>query len=460
MEYLDRKKSCYFIVIILKFLTFSGHVSNVFATCFLPHKSDREVISGSNDSDIRYFNLDTKYCTVYKHHLKKVLSMCVNQTAPDTFLSCSADATVRLYDIRCNYTGSKTEKFESSTNHEHNIIPQALGGGRRTDRTKPKETLLLDYKDGTVLYSIDISPNGYNFIVGGGDGNVRMFDLRYVKNNCDDYVNIFRNIEVKPSYNCEATGCQFSKDGKEIVASLLSQYIYVFDVNTNYQKEFLIDYKENNLNSNKIKKVRKIPFEKAKDLTQEEVKLTSMITHIVNNKYYGQKEGISQDPIEDSEIEDTEDESDDEIEISDEESEIKTYKYQYKGHESRQTIKGVGFMGYNSEYVISGSDDNNIFIWDKKSSKLVRVLEGHDGIVNTCTLHPTLPLIASSGIDSYVKIWSPNGSLPDDDELYTRKKRIQNIIEENTEKPIGRNMNSQNMYNLLNILRSMYQQDQ
>jgi hypothetical protein len=35
----------------------------------------------------------------------------------------------------------------------------------------------------------------------------------------------------------EVTGCVFSADGTEIVATLLNDYIYVFDVNRNYLNE-------------------------------------------------------------------------------------------------------------------------------------------------------------------------------------------------------------------------------
>lgn len=39
----------------------------------------------------------------------------------------------------------------------------------------------------------------------------------------------------------------------------------------------------------------------------------------------------------------------------------------YHGHYNRRTVKGVNFLGPNDEYVISGSDCGNVFIWDKAS---------------------------------------------------------------------------------------------
>jgi WD40 repeat protein len=51
----------------------------------------REVVSGGNDADVRYYEIEKKVCTVYQHHSKKVLRLSVNPVSPDTFLTCSAD---------------------------------------------------------------------------------------------------------------------------------------------------------------------------------------------------------------------------------------------------------------------------------------------------------------------------------------------------------------------------------
>jgi WD40 repeat protein len=74
----------------------------------------------------------------------------------------------------------------------------------------------------------------------------------------------------------------------------------------------------------------------------------------------------------------------------------------FQGHFSASTIKGVNFYGPNSEYVMTGSDDAKVFIWDKATGELVQVLEGHKSIVNCIIGHPNIPMIASSGIDTEV----------------------------------------------------------
>jgi DDB1- and CUL4-associated factor 6 len=81
----------------------------------------------------------------------------------------------------------------------------------------------------------------------------------------------------------------------------------------------------------------------------------------------------------------------------------------YKGHANSRTVKDVNYYGLNDEYVVSGSDDGYFFIWDKKTSKILNILEGDGEIVNVVQGHPYEPMIACSGIDSTVKIFGPAG---------------------------------------------------
>lgn len=45
----------------------------------------------------------------------------------------------------------------------------------------------------------------------------------------------------------------------------------------------------------------------------------------------------------------------------------------YRGHCNVRTVKDVNYFGPDDEYVVSGSDDGNFFIWDRKTSELVNV---------------------------------------------------------------------------------------
>ncbi|CAL8575654.1 hypothetical protein XPA_001567 [Xanthoria parietina] len=80
----------------------------------------------------------------------------------------------------------------------------------------------------------------------------------------------------------------------------------------------------------------------------------------------------------------------------------------YSGHCNVKTVKDANFFGLNDEYVVSGSDGGHLFIWDKKSSELVNILQGDNEVVNVVQGHPYEPVLAVSGIDSTIKIFSPD----------------------------------------------------
>ncbi|VDP18912.1 unnamed protein product [Echinostoma caproni] len=63
-------------------------------------------------------------------------------------------------------------------------------------------------------------------------------------------------------------------------------------------------------------------------------------------------------------------------------------------------------------YIVAGSDCGSMFIWDRYTTNTVRILEADSSTVNCVQPHPSICLLASSGIDSVVRLWSPR---PEDD---------------------------------------------
>ncbi|XP_016996443.2 DDB1- and CUL4-associated factor 8 isoform X2 [Drosophila takahashii] len=97
------------------------------------------------------------------------------------------------------------------------------------------------------------------------------------------------------------------------------------------------------------------------------------------------------------------------------------YLHCYEGHINSRTIKGVNFFGPRSEYIVSGSDCGNIFFWDRNTEAIINFMKGdHAGVVNCLEPHPWMPVLATSGLEHDVKIWTPNGpdrKVPDEDSL-------------------------------------------
>ncbi|CRG96603.1 beta subunit of coatomer complex, putative [Plasmodium gallinaceum] len=72
--------------------------------------------------------------------------------------------------------------------------------------------------------------------------------------------------------------------------------------------------------------------------------------------------------------------------------------------------KGVNCIDYSSSgetsYIISGSDDKTIRIWDYHTKQCIQVLSGHTQNISCLIYHSNLPIIISSSEDCNVKIWN------------------------------------------------------
>jgi WD and tetratricopeptide repeat-containing protein 1 len=69
----------------------------------------------------------------------------------------------------------------------------------------------------------------------------------------------------------------------------------------------------------------------------------------------------------------------------------------------------AGFRGVCLAQSVTGSDDGRVFIYAAKSGAPIIALEADEDVANCVTAHPSLPVLATSGIESVVRLWSPNG---------------------------------------------------
>lgn len=111
------------------------------------------------------------------------------------------------------------------------------------------------------------------------------------------------------------------------------------------------------------------------------------------------------------------------------------FVHKYEGHRNCATVKSCDFYGPKSEYIMSGSDCGNIFFWDKNTEAIVQYMRGDEkGVVNALVGHPQFPFLATSGLDSDVKIWVP--SCEKDPEMKDLKRIVsKNIRDRLNEQP-------------------------
>lgn len=71
----------------------------------------------------------------------------------------------------------------------------------------------------------------------------------------------------------------------------------------------------------------------------------------------------------------------------------------------------VYFNFSRGEFIVAGSDDGSMFIWDRTTTNIEIVLRADESIVNCLQPHPSTCLLATSGIDPVVRLWSPRAEV-------------------------------------------------
>lgn len=79
----------------------------------------------------------------------------------------------------------------------------------------------------------------------------------------------------------------------------------------------------------------------------------------------------------------------------------------YTGHTNRAYCITSTFSVTNGKYIVSGSEDKCVYLWDLQQKTMLQKLEGHTDTVISVTCHPAENKIASAGLDGdrTVRIW-------------------------------------------------------
>ncbi|MBA0686888.1 hypothetical protein Goari_014460, partial [Gossypium aridum] len=70
----------------------------------------------------------------------------------------------------------------------------------------------------------------------------------------------------------------------------------------------------------------------------------------------------------------------------------------YTGHVNSKFCISSSFSITNGKYIVSGSEDNCVYLWELQSRKVVQKLEGHTDAVISVACHPTRNMIASASL--------------------------------------------------------------
>jgi len=297
----------------------------------------------------------------------------ITENSPDYFLTVSEDGTVRQHDLRTPHKCS------------------------RKDEACPSPLLQLPFNLSTIALS-PLTP--YNFVVAGDSPYAYLFDRRQPGRRfkeewgadgvSNDLTSCVRRFGRKPSRKKEhlgvehITGSRMSHDnGHELLLSYSGDAVYLYS-------------------------------------TRDSPEESSSQSSNVSPSSKGLSSTENSDDLEDG-PDAYEDDLPDKLRLP-----IVFPRQRYRGACNVNTVKDVNFLGPKDDYIVSGSDDGNFFIWNKLTGSLQDILEGDGSIVNVIEQHPSLPVLAVSGIDNTVKIFAPRGDVRSSSRISQKEEIMRN----------------------------------
>ncbi|KAK7284186.1 hypothetical protein RJT34_18927 [Clitoria ternatea] len=81
----------------------------------------------------------------------------------------------------------------------------------------------------------------------------------------------------------------------------------------------------------------------------------------------------------------------------------------FMGHKQHKYVIRSCFGGANNTFIASGSENSEVYIWNRRNSRPIEVLSGHSMTVNCVSWNPKIPQMLASASDDYtIRIWGPS----------------------------------------------------
>ncbi|XP_058129120.1 WD and tetratricopeptide repeats protein 1-like [Anopheles ziemanni] len=104
------------------------------------------------------------------------------------------------------------------------------------------------------------------------------------------------------------------------------------------------------------------------------------------------------------------------------------YEKRFVGHCNTKTdIKEANYFG-DSNYIVAGSDDGRFYVWDRHSGLVTASYKADELIVNCVQPHPYVCLLATSGIDNEIRLWTPKSP---EGKFERKEKHLDACVSEN-----------------------------
>ncbi|XP_055710382.1 DDB1- and CUL4-associated factor 6-like [Phlebotomus papatasi] len=468
----------------------TGHRANIFSAKFMPHTGDQEVVSCSGDGNVIHTELQaTDVCNTANinefncHSNSTTYEVITIPQEPRCFMSCGEDGTVRLFDLRkisnchkmcckenivimspssitamCmspvaqNYVavGSSDSHIRIYDRRFLSYIDFSASGEQNTLPVKAFTIPSLEKRPFRVT-SVSYSSDGSQLLVSYSSDHLYLFDVTgngvevtplsdKVKRKMQRQENAdpppVRRLRLRGDWSDTGPDARPEREVTDAGGASTGQvrpilHATMMNRMTEVISRMLADPRTRaNLNLLSHLGQQANPTLAEEQRQQEPGPSSGAVPHPNGSKNArDDPEGASFGSDEEAEKNLPESFPED---IDGQES--ANYDYllmKFTGHRNARTmIKEANFWG--DEYIMSGSDCGHVFTWERATGKLVMLMEADHHVVNCIQPHPTLPYLATSGIDYDVKIWAPfQTDVHDEDTPRFDEEKAQRLMERN-----------------------------
>ncbi|KAI0698580.1 WD40-repeat-containing domain protein [Cytidiella melzeri] len=423
----------------------TGHRGNIFNAQLLPHSARITTVARDGQGGISDVgdcfrqpasSKETLYTTrstslrILRCH-KDAVKRIVTEDSPDLFLTVSEDGTVRQHDLRAHHTC--------------------------VDGSCPTPLVEMNHELSTLALS-PLTP--YQFVVAGSSEHGYLFDRRQSKKHLraawgmsPDEGSLTTCVRrfgrpLRPAGHSASfphiTGARMaSTNGHEVLLSYSADAVYLYSTMDDVHDISMAKSPHSVLPSNPSTETdygegssRTTGSSISNTLMEQDIERFLEAERGEGDEAMNSEElqGLLGDNTSMPDLEETYDEEGSADEGGDDEVSFAHVpvvhpRARYAGACNVETVKDVNFLGPQDEYVVSGSDDGHWFMWNKNSHRLHDILEGDSCVVNVIEGHPSLPLVAVSGIDTTVKIFAPHHGV----RRFSRMHMAERITQRNAE---------------------------
>ncbi|RCI07602.1 hypothetical protein L249_1594 [Ophiocordyceps polyrhachis-furcata BCC 54312] len=156
----------------------SGHAGYLSCCRFI---NDRSILTSSGDMTCMKWDVETgQKVTEFADHLGDVMSISLNPTNQNTFISGACDSFAKLWDIRAGKAVQTFAGHDISLNptNQNTFISGACDSFAKLWDIRAGKAVQTFAGHESDINAIQFFPDGHSFVTGSDDATCRLFDIR------------------------------------------------------------------------------------------------------------------------------------------------------------------------------------------------------------------------------------------------------------------------------------------